>query len=104
MATAAAAFSARAEHAAVVFNGKLWVIGGYDINSMKNDVWCSTDGVTWNQATAAAAFTPRTQTQALVLNNQLCIVAGNDGGRAHDMWCSPDGVQWRVAVTATMQY
>ena len=61
----------------------MWVIGGYDTNSMKNDVWWSTDGVTWPQATAAAAFTPpRTLTQALVLNNQLCIVAGYDGPRA----------------------
>jgi leucine-zipper-like transcriptional regulator 1 len=87
-----------------VFNGKMWVIAGYDTTSMKNDVWSSTDGVTWTQATAAAAFTPRAQTQALVLNNQLCVVGGNDGGRTHDMWCSPDGVQWRLAVGATMRY
>jgi hypothetical protein len=87
-----------------VFNGKMWVIGGYDTNGVKNDVWSSADGITWTEATAAAPFTPRTQTQALVLNNQSCIVAGNDGTRTHDMWCSPEGTEWRLALGVTAQY
>jgi leucine-zipper-like transcriptional regulator 1 len=82
----------------------MWVIGGYDVNSVKNDVWSSVDGVHWTQATAAAPFTARSSLQALVLNNQLCIVAGDDSTRTHDMWCSPDGAQWRVGAKATLQF
>jgi hypothetical protein len=36
-----APFSSRAYHTCVVFNNKIWVIGGYDGNGLKNDVWWS---------------------------------------------------------------
>ena len=38
--TANAAFSERLAHASIVFDGKMWVIGGID-NSALNDVWNS---------------------------------------------------------------
>jgi hypothetical protein len=103
-ATGAAAFSTRAYHAATVFNGRMWVIGGADTNGQKNDVWSSADGINWTQATASAPFTPRIKLAALTLNGQLCVVAGDDGTRTHDMWCSADGAQWRVAASANMQF
>ena len=39
---------ARNDHSSVVFNGRLWVIGGYDGTNRLNDVWSSEDGVTWD--------------------------------------------------------
>ncbi len=42
-----AIFSPRAGHDAVVFNGRMWVIGGSDNTTRYNDVWSSADGVTW---------------------------------------------------------
>ena len=41
-------YSARAEASMVSFDNKLWVLGGTDTDSLKNDVWRSEDnGVTW---------------------------------------------------------
>jgi hypothetical protein len=35
----------------VVFRDRMWVIGGgtYDVRTYLNDVWCSNDGVHWEQ-------------------------------------------------------
>ena len=103
-ATGSAAFPARASAAAAVFNGRMWVIGGYDSNSRMNDVWSSADGINWTQATASAPFSARSDLQALVLNSQLCVIAGNDGTRTHDAWCSSDGTQWRVATQVVARF
>lgn len=41
-------YSERAEASMVSFDNKLWVLGGTDADSLKNDVWKSEDnGVTW---------------------------------------------------------
>ena len=36
---------------ALVFDGKLWILGGYggDLGTQLNDVWSSTDGATWTR-------------------------------------------------------
>jgi hypothetical protein len=39
--TPAAPFSARSDHTTVVFDNKIWVIGGRDGGGVKNDVWYS---------------------------------------------------------------
>lgn len=46
-ATAAAGFSVRKPQL-VVFNNKLWVVGGSEGNASRNDAWSSSDGVTWS--------------------------------------------------------
>ena len=49
----------------VVFQNKLWMLGGTenyyfgDEKSAKNDVWSSADGKTWTLATANAGWSPR---------------------------------------------
>ena len=37
-------FTPRANHTTIVFDNKIWVIGGGGINSRLNDVWSSSDG------------------------------------------------------------
>ena len=47
-------FSARRNHSAVVLDGAIYVIGGFDGTNRLNDVWKSTDGgVTWTNVHAA---------------------------------------------------
>jgi hypothetical protein len=93
-------FSPRMGHAAVVYAGKLWVIGG-DVatgtpnDTVVNDVWYTTDGTTWVNATANAAFPAREGHGVTVFNNAMWLTAGDDGqtGMA-DVWKSTDGVTW----------
>ena len=100
--TAAAAFSARGGHSVVVYNSKMWLIGGYDGAACLNDVWSSPNGIAWTPATASAAFTGRTRHACLVFNGKMWIIAGlfEPAGITdvtNDVWYSGDGVSWVCA-------
>jgi hypothetical protein len=98
-ATANASWSARSAYASVVFDNKIWVMGGYD-NSFRNDVWYSTDGVTWTQATANAGWSARYNHTSVVFDNKMWVIGGYDAsGRRNDVWYSTDGVTWTQATT-----
>jgi len=98
-ATGAAAFSARIYHTSVVFDNKMWVIGGND-DARKNDVWYSSNGVTWTQATGAAAFSARIYHTSVVFDNKIWVIGGYDGAGKNDVWYSSDGVTWTQATSA----
>ena len=43
-------WSARGHHQSFGYDDKIWVLGGYDNNSSKNDIWTSSDGgATWEE-------------------------------------------------------
>ncbi len=91
-------FSEREELAALVYNNKMWVIGGF-ANSPEGDVWYSTDGATWSAATTQAAFTGRYGLTALVYNNLMWVIAGQDNtAYRNDVWYSADGATWTQAT------
>ena len=69
------------------------MIGGFD-GGYKNDVWSSSDGVTWTQESASAAFPVRADHQVVAFNNKLWLIGGYDGSRKNDVWSSSDGVNW----------
>jgi len=99
--SAAPAFGNRSFFQLLAANGQLWVIGGYRSNGVYlNDVWTSTDGVSWTQVTAAAAFEPRKQFSSGTLNGRLFIFGGDNGitdeQMANAIWSSTDGIQWRL--------
>lgn len=97
------AFSGRAHHTTLTFEGKLWVIGGQD-GSRKNDVWSSVDGQTWVQVTAAAAFSARDGHSSVVFDDgggeKMWVIGGDDGIYKNDVWSSDDGVTWVQATAA----
>ncbi|NMB78558.1 MAG: PKD domain-containing protein, partial [Methanomicrobiales archaeon] len=102
-AVTAASWAARSNPASLVFNDKMWVLGGYDYtNGWANDVWSSSDGVTWSQATGNAAWTKRTKHATAVHNNKMWVVGGSDyigqGTLKNDVWSSSDGVTWTQAT------
>lgn len=85
----------KANACSVVFDNKIWVIGGYTGNSLTNDVWYSVDGVSWIQATANAGFEPRADFAAWVYNGKIYIGGGEySRGFLNDVWSSSDGVTW----------
>lgn len=104
-ATASAEWQARCLAATVVFDGKMWVIGGDSATfvgaqnlTMMNDVWYTTDGDTWMAATDSAEWTGRAST-ALVFGDSMWILGGVSNSRLrNDVWCSANGAQWLLAT------
>ncbi|MEX0679619.1 MAG: hypothetical protein WD063_21295 [Pirellulales bacterium] len=103
-ATSGASWSARIAAAAVVFNGKMWILGGTedyyfgDEKSLKNDVWSSADGKHWTLQCEHAPWAPRAYHQAVVLEGQIYLFGGGNYVPKYetraDVWSSADGVHW----------
>jgi hypothetical protein len=99
-----AGWSPRLAAGAVVFRGRMWILGGTedyyfgDEHSLKNDVWSSADGKDWKQETARAPWSPRTYVASVVHDNKIWVMGGgNYVPKYHalnDIWCSSDGVHW----------
>lgn len=101
--SSAAPWSERSGHAAVVFDDKLWVIGGYhdlpDDERDLNDVWCSRDGISWENTTEAAPWSARFGLSSVVLAGQLWVIGGQGEGFKKDVWRSSDGAHWTLVTT-----
>jgi len=103
-------WSPRLAAGAVVFNGQMWILGGTenyyfgDERSLKNDVWCSSDGRTWTQVTPAAGWSPRAYHQAAVLGDKIYVLGGGNYvpqyHAKNDVWSSTDGRNWTQVTGA----
>jgi len=89
-------WGARARHASVVYDNKIFVIGGTynDGNSEYRDVWSSTNGTAWVQVTNSAAWTGRNDHTVNANSKGMWLVGGNDGFFKKDVWFSRDGGTW----------
>jgi N-acetylneuraminic acid mutarotase len=98
-------FPPRCYHSSLVYEDKLWVIGGRDsLYQPMNDVWYSSDGATWTKATADADFSPRQGHAGLVYGNKMWVINGYgfDGSdMAKDIWNSTDGTVWKQVTDST---
>ena len=108
-----AGWSPRLAGGITVHQGKLWVMGGTEDyyfgsqENLKNDVWCSSDGVAWECVTAAAPWSPRGYLRAVTLGDRMYMMGGGnyvfDGDSpgdpkgyfaCNDVWSSIDGRNW----------
>ncbi|MFO7669657.1 MAG: hypothetical protein R6W31_08375 [Bacteroidales bacterium] len=108
--TKKAQWSNRSDHAAVAFQGKLWIFGGYDGGRTRGDtyledIWNSADGKDWSLVTESAPWKGRQGHTVTVFNDgngdALYLVGGFEvdeetGYRQYtnDVWRSADGVTW----------
>lgn len=101
-ATTNAGFTPRGGNASIVFNNKMWVIGGNNANTLFNDVWYSSDGTNWNVATTSMGIPGRSAVISVVFNNNIWIIGGapGTGGGADDVWRSSDGTNWSCATSS----
>ncbi|HNX16939.1 MAG TPA: hypothetical protein PKM50_01265, partial [Methanoregula sp.] len=111
-ATAYANWSPRFGHTSLVFDNKMWVIGGEGVDNRGystnyNDAWYSTNGSTWIQATGNASWLARTQHQSVIFGHRMWVIGGYIGlksmyGRqevaSNDAWYSYDGKTWYPAT------
>lgn len=97
-----APWSGRVNHATTVFDNKMWVLGGsagVSPGLFLNDVWYSSDGISWTQATANAAWSARDDHSVITFDNKLWVMGGNTAtGVVNDVWSSSDGVNWTEAT------
>lgn len=96
-----ASWSKRRFLSSVVYNNKMWVMGGMDTNnSFLNDVWWSTDGLTWTQATSSAGWKGREDFTTLVYDGKMWIMGGYGSSDSYfnDVWWSTDGITWTQAT------
>ncbi|MBK7705801.1 MAG: hypothetical protein IPJ30_08455 [Acidobacteria bacterium] len=92
----------RVFYGAAVFNGKIWMIGGWDGKKYHNDVWNSADGAKWTQVTADSGWSPRTPAVTVVFKDRLWMMGGGviDGEKDSnpnsykEVWTSGDGRAW----------
>ena len=94
-----APWSKRTHGQAIVFDGKIWVMGGGQRAPKAiatNDVWCSEDGVNWTLVTPSAAWKPRLWFSAVVYRDRMWVLGGwsEEAGNFGDVWHSKDGVNW----------
>lgn len=82
----------------VVFNGKIWLLGGFDGKRHTNEVWSSTDAVRWSRVTPHAAWSPRNPGGVVVFRNRLYLIGGGeiDKPAFTDVWSSENGKDWRL--------
>ncbi len=98
-ATLNANFIPRFRHTSVVFDNKLWIIGGSDTTIQKNDVWSSNDGASWTQSMIPGVqFTPRAGHTSVVFDNKIWVIGGIDLFFNNDVWYSSDGINWKIAT------
>lgn len=102
LATDNAGWAPRAYHAAVVHDGKMWVMGGGNyVPNYKgfNDVWCSEDGVKWTQVTEHAPWSERLWFSSVAYRDHMWVIGGWSKNPASknlgDVWYSKDGVEWK---------
>ena len=97
---AAAPWSPRAYHQAVVLGDRMYVMGGGNYvpeHHAKNDVWSSADGVEWVCETGSAPWSPRLWFSAAVYRDRMWVLGGwsQATGNVGDVWHSADGKGWQ---------
>ena len=101
--TTDAAFAGRDGAGALVFNDRMWLLGGWNPGDKVNfphicnsEVWTSSDGATWDLVIKKAPWEGRHTAGYVVHRGRMWIVGGdcNQGHHQNDVWSSEDGLNW----------
>ena len=94
----------RTFHGAVVYNSKLWVMGGEYNGTLRDDVYSSSNGSDWSLVTTEADFSPRFNFGCISFEGFMWVIGGSDeSGALNDVWYSSDGSTW-LSKTQTNQF
>jgi hypothetical protein len=83
-----APWSRRMWSAAAVFEGKIWLTGGYDNVHHTNlaDVWYTENGKDWSEFSTTKSWTARHEPTLYVFQDRQWLVAGNTWPVVNDVW------------------
>lgn len=95
--TADAGLGQREYNASVVFENKMWILGGNAGGTPHNNVYSSTDGSTWTAVDASADWLARYGLNSVVFLNKIFIYCGYSGSVYYnDVWSSSNGSTWNT--------
>lgn len=87
-------FSGRTGMKAIEFNGKLFLIGGWD-GGQSREVWSTENGEDWELVGSFGTIeTSGLYVQAVVFNDALWVYTAGGGVYPSEIWTSVDGVTW----------
>ncbi len=95
-----AAFPTRLSRSSVVFDGKIWLLGGKDQGGTdhQNDVWYSTNGADWHLVTTNAAWSKRVEHTTVVFDGKMWLLGGQvldvKNKYQNDVYYSSNGADW----------
>lgn len=103
-----APWRARDSQAEFVFDGKLWIMGGWfdSFEAPPRDVWASPDGKTWHEVTKEAPWIHSDLPMNLTFGDSMWIMGGWNKGRlpghsaSNQVWRSKDGKAWEQVTPA----
>jgi len=105
--TPAAQWGQRDSFAVVVFDGKMWVIGGHYYTYGNppirySDVWSSTDGTNWTLVTDNAPWGERSSGEVVIYENKMWLMGGYTAADTwlNDIWTSEDGSNWTLETAS----
>jgi N-acetylneuraminic acid mutarotase len=99
-----APWTPRFRHSCAVFDGKLWLFGGYDWGELWNpdlrelaDVWSTSDGVNWVESLPGEPRMRRSRAALFAFKDRLWIMGGiTENEPGNDIWSSADGRHWEL--------
>jgi hypothetical protein len=113
----------RALHYTVAFKDKIWIMGGQTMPAFApaeelfyNDVWCSTDGATWERLLEHAPWSVRGMVGgSVVFNDRIWLLGGGTYDTPkiptrnfyNEVWSTADGINWEQHASgpwASRQY
>ena len=107
--TEQAAFAPRDGAGLLSFDGKLWLLGGWNPGDKvhfpqicNSEVWSSPDGREWTLVNPQAPWEGR-HTAGYVVHRGRMWIVGGDANQHHyqnDVWSSADGVTWELETDA----
>lgn len=90
-------FPVRTASETVVFNNKIYLIGGTNDTNFLNDIWTTEDGITWTQVTPIGPFVDPIVFHSLdTYDNALWLIGGWSSTNQYNnhIWYSQDGINW----------
>jgi len=95
--TSRAQWTARSKGATVWISNTIYILGGMDAAGSKQDVWSSSNGITWTQLNAAAFSVRHSFSCIMDVGGELLVTGGMTGHPAQylsDVHRSSNGVGW----------
>jgi hypothetical protein len=80
----------------MVFRSKIWMVAGRsNTDTFYDDVWSSSDGISWTASTVNAEFGKRCRNTLLSFDEKMWLIGGDAlSGLKNEVWNSSDGGTW----------